>query len=147
MTSKRSNRPRAVRALLLALAAGQAAVGLWALFAPRNWYATFPGGGRHWLPAYGPYNEHLSVDFGAAYCGMALMLATAAILLERRLVRVAVAVFLVYSLPHWIYHLGADDRLSSGDQLANGVLVGLTVAGPLAVLALSRGTSRTLPPG
>ena len=38
--------------------------GLWATLSPRSFYDEFPGGGRAWVAADGPYNEHLVRDFG-----------------------------------------------------------------------------------
>jgi hypothetical protein len=35
------------------LAALATYVGPWAALAPENWWDTFPGGGRHWLPMLG----------------------------------------------------------------------------------------------
>ena len=40
---------------------------------------TFPGGGRHWLPMLGAYNEHLARDVGALYLALAVLSAGAAL--------------------------------------------------------------------
>ena len=56
---------RVIRAALAALAVVGLSSGLWAEFSPRSFYDEFPGGGRAWVAANGPYNEHLVRDFGA----------------------------------------------------------------------------------
>jgi AhpD family alkylhydroperoxidase len=123
---------------LLLLALPQALIGLWALVAPRDWFETFPGAGHSWLPAYGAYNEHLATDVGATFVAIGLVLVLAAVYLERRLVQVALVAYLVFEIPHFVYHLGADDRLGGGDRFASGTTLALTVLLALALLASTR---------
>jgi AhpD family alkylhydroperoxidase len=127
-----------IRVGLLALGLPQALIGLWALMATRDWFETFPGAGHSWLPAYGAYNEHLAADVGATFVAIGLALVLAAVYLERRLVQVALLAYLVFEIPHFVYHLGADDRLSNGDQIASATTLALTVLLALALLALTR---------
>src|SRR5918994_2332280 len=127
-----------IRVGLLLLGLPQALIGLWALVAPRDWFETFPGAGHSWLPAYGAYNEHLATDVGGTFVAIGLVLVLAAVYLERRLVQVALIAYLVFEIPHFVYHLGADDRLSSGDQIASATTLALTVLLALALLALTR---------
>ena len=58
--------------------------------------------------------------------------------LERRLVQVALVAYLAFEIPHFIYHLGADDALASGDRIASAVTLALTVVLAVALLALTR---------
>jgi hypothetical protein len=127
-----------IRVGLAVLALPQALIGLWALLAPRDWFDTFPGAGHHWLPAYGAYNEHLATDVGGTFIALGLLLLGAALYLERRLVQVALVAYLAYEVPHFVYHLGADDALSSGDQIASAVTLALTVVLAIALLVLTR---------
>jgi hypothetical protein len=127
-----------IRVGLAVLALPQALIGLWALLAPRDWFDTFPGAGHHWLPAYGAYNEHLATDVGDTFIALGLLLLGAALYLERRLVQVALVAYLAYEVPHLVYHLGADDALSSGDQVASAVTLALTVVLAIALLVLTR---------
>jgi hypothetical protein len=54
-----------VRSVLpLVVGVPQAATGAWAMLAPCSWYTSFPGLGHTWLPAYGPFDEHLATDAG-----------------------------------------------------------------------------------
>jgi hypothetical protein len=55
-------RSKQIVAAVLALIGGY--VGLWAAAWPRRFYDSFPGLGRHWVLALGPYNEHLIRDVG-----------------------------------------------------------------------------------
>ena len=140
-------RAGAVRAGLLALGIPQAAIGLWALAAPNGWYDTFPGAGREWLPEYGPYNEHFAVDIGSTFLAIGALLVMAAIVLERRVVQVALVAYLIYALPHAIYHFATSDLLPTGDTIANDALLALTIAVPLILLRTMAGTPRGAPAG
>jgi len=48
-------------------------VGFWALLAPRSFYDDFPGGGRSWVSALPPYNEHLVRDVGGLPSNLAVV--------------------------------------------------------------------------
>ena len=121
------------RLILGLLVAIQATDGFYALFAPRSFYDDFPLG-RGWVEALPAYNEHLVRDVGSLFLATAVFLAAAAIWLERRLVIVALVSFLVFSIPHTIFHLLNLDGISTGDAIAESVLLILTVIAPLALL-------------
>ena len=127
-----------LRAGLGLLAVAAAVVGAWALLAPRSFYGDFPGGGRSWVSAVGPYNEHLVRDVGGLNLALALLLAAAAVLLERRLVIVVLVAYLVNAVPHFIFHVSHMDELSTGDQVGQTVSLALAVLLPLALLPLAR---------
>jgi AhpD family alkylhydroperoxidase len=125
---------RGIRVALLVLAIPQLGIGVWAVASPSGWFETFPGAGNNWLPLYGPYSEHLAVDVGTAFLAIGVMLTLAAVWMDRRLVIAAAIAYLVYQVPHTIFHLGADDVLSSGDQLANGIGLVLAVLLPPGII-------------
>jgi len=126
--------PRAVTRLILALlAAVQATDGFYALLAPRSFYDDFPVG-RGWVEALPAYSEHLVRDVGALFLATAVVFAAAAIWLERRLVLVALASFLVFSVPHTTYHLLNLEGLATGDAIAEAATLALTVLAPLGLL-------------
>lgn len=129
-----------IRTGLLLLATSALPVGLWASFAPRSFYEDFPAPGRHWVSAVGPYNEHLVTDVGAGYLALGVLLASAAILLGRILVRVSLLAWLAYAVPHFAFHLTTLDIFSLADNLANMGSLGLGILLPLVLLV---GTYRT----
>jgi alkylhydroperoxidase family enzyme len=126
-----------VRVVLLLIGLPQLAIGLWALLSPSGWYDHFPGAGNNWLPAYGPFNEHFAVDIGSTFIALGLALVIAAIWLDRRAVQLALIAYLAYAVPHFVYHVGADSALDGGDQVANGIGIGLAVVTALLLLGLT----------
>jgi hypothetical protein len=131
-----------LRAGLLLLASPPLVVGLWALLVPRSFYGDFPFPGREWVSALGPYNEHLVRDVGALNLALGVLLATAVILLERRLVRASLVAWLVYAVPHLAFHITMLDAFPPFDNLANVGVLGLAVLLPPLLLAGTYGTSR-----
>jgi hypothetical protein len=125
------------RAGLLALGVPIALLAAWALIAPHGWFDNFPGGGRHWVAALGPYNEHLARDFGSVYLGLGLLLVYAGLTLDRLLVQAALVMLLIFSVPHFAYHLTQLDKLPTGDNVANMLTLSATVVLPIVLLALS----------
>lgn len=122
---------------LLLLAASQVVTGLWALVAPRSFYDDFPGAGRSWVSALGPYDEHLVRDVGASFTALVVLLVLAAAFLELRLVQAALVTWLVYSIPHFAYHVTTTDAYSTGDNVASLAGLALQVVLPAALLAVS----------
>ena len=130
---------RVLRAGLALLVATALPVGAWALFAPRSFYTYFPWPGAGWVSALPPYNEHLVRDVGAENLALAVLLGFAAVVLERRLVRVALVVWLVYATPHFLYHLGEVGAMPLLDDVLNAAGLGLVVVLPLILLYATRG--------
>jgi len=124
-----------LRGGLLILAASALTVGLWALLVPRSFYDGFPLPGREWVSTLGPYNEHLVRDVGALNLALGVLLLLAAPLLERRLVQVSLVAYLVYAVPHFIFHLTTGHALPLLDNIANLVTLGLSALLPLVLLA------------
>jgi hypothetical protein len=126
-----------MRGGLALLSIGELSVGVWALFVPMSFYEAFPLPGRGWVSALGPYNEHLVRDVGALNLALGVLLALAAVLSEQRLVQVSIVAYLVYTVPHFLFHLTHTHALSAVDNLANLILLGLLVVLPLAILIRS----------
>lgn len=122
---------------LLILAASNVVTGLWALVAPRSFYDDFPGAGRGWVSALGPYDEHLVRDVGSSFTALVVLVVLAAVFLELRLVQVALVAWLVYSVPHIAYHLTTTEAYSTSDNVASLAGLALQVVLPAALLALS----------
>jgi hypothetical protein len=127
-----------IRYGLLALAVSQAATGVWALVAPKSFYSDFPPGRGGWVSTLGPYSEHLTIDYGALSLALVTVVAVAAVALERRLVLVAASAYLVWSVPHLVYHLVTLDRFGTTDAVGNAVTLGATVLLPAAVIVAAR---------
>lgn len=86
------------------LAISQAVVGVWALLAPVAFYRRFPAAGHPWVALLPPYNEHLVRDVGALSLSVTVLLTAAAVVPTLSLVRVAVAAYAVYAIPHTLFH-------------------------------------------
>jgi hypothetical protein len=120
---------------LVLVAAAQAELAIWGLVAPHSLYTSYPGAGRHWISALGPYNEHLVRDFAAAELGLAVLLLAAAIWFTRTLVLAAGIAFLAATIPHFIYHLTTTGSFSTADNIAS--LGGFVLEVALIALAIS----------
>jgi hypothetical protein len=136
---------RLIRGGLLTLVVTQAPIGLWALAAPKSFYEDFPLGRGGWVSTLGPYNEHMTIDFGALTLALVTVLVAAAVTLERRLVMAAAGGYLVWSLPHFVYHMITLDKYGTGDAIANVITLAATVLLPLAVLVAARRAPAALP--
>jgi hypothetical protein len=131
--------PQTVSRVILALLAATAAqLGLWATFAPRSFYEDFPGGGRHWVSADGPYNEHLVRDVGGLYLALAVAGVLALLWREPHVTTLLGAAWTVFSVPHLAYHghhLGDMDTI---DAAGNVLTLGGTLVLALLLLVPAR---------
>lgn len=113
------------------------AVGVWALFLPRSFYEDFPSAGRGWVSALGPYNGHLLTDVGAMYLALGVLLALAAVSLGRELVRTSLVVWLVFAVPHFVFHAATIHHHPLPiDRAGNLISLGFVVVLPLILLYL-----------
>ena len=123
--------------LLLGLAV-QLVSGVWPLLWPRPFYDTFPLPGHPWQAWQPSYNEHLVRDFGALNLVLALLFGVAAYTMDTLLTRTALVGYLIFGVPHLIFHLNHLNHMPAGDAVAQVVSLSLGVAGPLFLLALTR---------
>jgi len=138
-------KPRLLRLGLLYEAATFALVGFWAAFAPRSFYTDFPGAGRHWISADGPYNQHLVRDVGELSLALSAVMVAALVTLSIPLVRAALVAVIINGVLHVVYHARHLDPFSSGDGAA---VIGSLVLAPIiavALLVLTRSSGRTEP--
>jgi len=119
--------------ILVALGGAQTLYGLYAMLAPRDFYDEFPVG-RGWVAAYPSYSEHLVRDVGGLFVGSGVLLLFAAAWLTRPLLIAALVSWLLFSVPHTIYHLLELSELSTGDAIAEAVSLAATVVLPLWLL-------------
>jgi len=125
---------RAIRVALVLLALTALGTGVWATVSPRAFYDTFPGAGHSWVAADGPYNEHLIRDFGALNLALAAVTIVAAVTLARAVVIAAALAWLLYGVPHLVYHARHIDVYDSGDKAAVLVALALSVVLPVVIL-------------
>jgi nucleoside-diphosphate-sugar epimerase len=130
--------PGAARFWLWALALTGLQIGVHAQFFPRAFYEQFPLG-REWVATDGPYNEHLIRDFGAMNLALFVVAIAAILTASRAVARVAAAGWLVFAVPHFVYHLRHLEHYDTADQIGNVVTLTFTVVAPLlALVSLGR---------
>jgi len=115
---------RIQQVLLIVLALSAALVGFWATFAARSFYDSFPGAGHHWVSMDGPFNTHLVRDVGGLY--LSLLVITVCAVWHPSLARITGGAWLVFSIPHLIYHATHLSMFSTADKIANVVSLGGT---------------------
>jgi hypothetical protein len=125
---------RLMRLGLIVLGVPAAVIGFWAAFAPRSFYDDFPGFGRMWVAPDGPYNEHLVRDVGELNLALVVITAVAAVALTPVLVRAVLAGWIVYSVPHLVYHLRHMEPFTTSDQVS--IAASLALVPILAVVLL-----------
>jgi hypothetical protein len=124
---------------LAALALTQLTVGVWALWSPSGFYRDFPSAGHAWVALLPPYNEHLTRDVGALSLALTVLLVVAAVTADLLLVRTTVAAFLVYAIPHTVFHGLHLDGFPAADAIAQMVGFALQLVLSVAVLLATRG--------
>jgi alkylhydroperoxidase family enzyme len=127
----------AIRFLMLALGIPQALIGLWALLAPRSFYDDFPTGTDGWVHVLGPFDEHLVTDVGALFVAIGFVMAFAGLSLRRGTVVAAATGWLIFSVPHFLWHVFNLEALGTGDAVANTVTLAWTVLGGALALVLA----------
>ncbi|MBN2622866.1 MAG: hypothetical protein JXA83_05850 [Acidimicrobiales bacterium] len=125
---------RVIRAGLAALALVGLTVGGWAAFSPQSFFDAFPGGGRAWVAADGPYNEHLVRDFGDLNLALTAVTVVALVTLARPVVLAAALAWIVYSVPHLVYHLRHLDVYDTTDKISSIVSLLGALALPVVVI-------------
>ena len=119
----------ALRGGLAVLAAAELVLGVWTLFFPASFYADVPT-----VDLTPPFSEHLFRDFGGATLGLALVLGTAALWLEKRLVVAALLAYLAFSVPHLLFHLGHPSGATATEAVLLVVALAISVVLPVLLL-------------
>lgn len=113
-------------------------VGAWALFAPRSFFRDFPALGGTWVNALPPYNEHLVRDIGGLNLGFGLLFFAAASTLDVTLIRTSLGAWLLYAIPHFVFHITNMDRLSAAEKLFQTLALGALIVIPVGLLMATR---------
>lgn len=122
------------------LALSAAFIGTWALLAPRSFFDDFPFSGRHWVSLAGAYDEHLIRDVGAFYLALLAVTVWAVVRAGTELLRLTGVAWLVFSIPHLLFHAGHLEDFPTGDKVGQMVSLGGTVALAAVLLLPARDT-------
>ncbi|HZA41163.1 MAG TPA: hypothetical protein VFA00_11110 [Actinomycetota bacterium] len=129
---------RWLRPGLLFMVAQAALVGVWALLAPRSFFRDFPAIGGAWVNALPPYNEHLVRDIGGLNLGFALLFFASASTLDVTLIRTSLGAWLLYALPHFLFHITNMERLSGSEKVFQTLALGALIVVPVGLLMATR---------
>jgi hypothetical protein len=128
-----------VNALVIVLRAGmwfltfvEIVVGLVATLSPRAFYDYVP-----WVDLIPPFSEHLMRDYGAMNLSLALVFVVSSVTTERRMVRIALAAYLLFAIPHLIFHLTHLEHFATGAAVRQTILLTLAVLLPVGLLILT----------
>jgi hypothetical protein len=125
---------RTKRSISGVLALSALYVGAWAELAPESFYRSFPGAGHHWVSTLGPYNEHMTRDVGGLYLALAAITLWAAVRPRAESLALVANGWLVFSVPHFVFHMFHLDPMPAADKAGNIIALGGTVV--LAALLL-----------
>jgi hypothetical protein len=121
-----------LRGLLTALALVVTTLGAWQSFWPRGFYDNFPT-----VSLLPPFNEHMMRDFGFTSLGLAVVIGAAAFVLEFRLVVLALVAYLIFAVPHLVFHMTHVAGASPADVVFLVVSLGASVALPVVTLGVA----------
>jgi hypothetical protein len=118
------------------------------VLAPESWYDRFPGWDPRLVAADPPYNAHLATDAGAGLLASGAVLIGAAWLGDRRSVRFGIAAFLVFAVPHTLWHaLNESPGLTGAQDVQNvGTLLFSVLAAVLLLVVAGRTSGRSAAP-
>jgi hypothetical protein len=108
------------------------AVGLVATLAPRTFYDYVP-----WVDLAPPFSEHLMRDYGAMNLALGLVTAVAAITMDRVMVRTSLAAYLLFAVPHLLFHVTHHNHYTASQAIGETTALTIAVLLPLALLALT----------
>lgn len=133
---------RWLRGGLIFLALSQGLVGAVQLLLPQWFYEDFPTPAHPWVSLLPPYNEHLMRDVGAGTLAYVLVLAVAAVSMDRLLVYTALAANLVFTVPHFLFHATHLEPFPPVDAVTQTALLSVGVLLPAGLLMLARRSFR-----
>lgn len=107
-------------------------VGLVATLAPRSFYDYVP-----WVDLIPPFSEHLMRDYGAMNLSLALVFVVAAITMEPRMVGVALGAYLLFAIPHLIFHLTHLEHFTTAAAVWQTIVLTVAVLLPAGLLILA----------
>lgn len=93
------------------------AMGGWAFLWPGGFYEDFPNPGAAWVSTLGPFDEHLTVDFGSALIGLGIIVMIAAWKRSVEALRIAMVGYVAFGALHFGYHLGTFEAFTTASAL------------------------------
>ena len=128
----------AVKLLLAWFALFGMTIGGWQHFAPRSFFFDFPGFGRQWVSADGPYNEHLLRDVGQGNLAVGTVAFVALLTGGVWLARATGLAAVVANAPHQFYHQTHLHVLpTASDQVLQTVTLTAVTAAAIALTVLA----------
>jgi hypothetical protein len=115
------------------LALVELAVGVVATLTPRVFYDRVP-----WVSLAPPYSEHLMRDYGAMNLALTVVTLAAAITMEQLIVRIALTAYLVFAIPHLLFHISHHQHYTTTAAIGETTVLAVAVLLPVALLALTR---------
>ncbi len=132
-------------ALLLGLP--HISIGLWGLLQRESFYNDFPGVEPSIIDAWPPFNDHLINDTAIGFLATGSGLVLAAALGDRSANVIALFTFLVFVVPHLVFHLlNPSELMTASENLTNNLFLASSPAlAALLLVAIYRSDSP--PPG
>jgi len=115
------------------LALAELAVGVVATLTPRVFYDHVP-----WVDLAPPYSEHLMRDYGAMNLALTVVTVAAAITMDQLIVRVALTAYLVFAVPHLLFHVTHHQHYTTTAAITETAALVVAVLLPTALLPLAR---------
>jgi hypothetical protein len=131
-----------LRAGLIFFAAGDLLIGAWAYLLPHSFYADVPT-----VALDPPFSQHFVSDVGAFYVSQGVVLALAAVAMERRLVRAALAGYVTFAVLHLAFHAAHLAGMPPHDAILLTIALVLDAAVPAALLIVAGSGGRAARPG
>jgi hypothetical protein len=108
------------------------AVGSVATLTPRVFYDDVP-----WVSLAPPYSEHLMRDYGAMNLALGVVTLVAAITMEQLIVRTALTAYLVFAIPHLLFHVTHHQHYTTTEAIAETAALVVAALLPVVLLALT----------
>jgi hypothetical protein len=115
------------------LAIVELAIGVVAALAPQVFYDDVLG-----VSLASPYSEHLMRDLGAMNLALAVVTFVAAITMEQLIVRTALTAYLVFAIPHLLFHVTHHQHYPTTTAIVETTGLVVLLLLPVALLVLTR---------
>jgi hypothetical protein len=108
------------------------AVGVVATLTPRAFYDDVP-----WVSLAPPFSEHLMRDYGAMNLALGVVSLVAAITMDQLMVRVALVAYLVFAIPHLVFHVTHHQHYTATEAITETTVLVVAALLPVTLLALT----------